>query len=100
MTSHNKEFNMNDLTIGKTVHYVSYGTPNGEYTPQCRAALITEAPGPEWAIDQHIIEHDTVGLAVLNPTGFFFNRNIVHDSAAQDGGTWHHISECKDVKNA
>lgn len=30
------------IAIGRTVHYVSYGTRNGEYTPECRAAIITE----------------------------------------------------------
>lgn len=29
-------------SVGRVVHYVSYGTPRGEYTSQCRAAIITE----------------------------------------------------------
>lgn len=29
-------------SVGRIVHYVSYGTPGGEYTSECRAAIITE----------------------------------------------------------
>ena len=65
-------------SIGRIVHYVSYGTPGGEYTSECRAAVVTE-----------VDTSDTVGLAVLNPTGMFFNRTIVHDEADHRGGTWH-----------
>jgi hypothetical protein len=65
-------------SIGRVVHYVSYGTPGGEYTSECRAAIVTETD-----------TSDTVGLAVLNPTGMFFNRTIVHDEDGHSGGTWH-----------
>lgn len=64
-------------SIGRIVHYVSYGTPGGEYTPECRAAVVTE-----------VNTSDTVGLAILNPTGMFFNRTVVHDEGMA-GGTWH-----------
>lgn len=30
------------VIIGRIVHYVSYGTPGGEYTSECRAAVVTE----------------------------------------------------------
>jgi hypothetical protein len=68
-------------SIGRIVHYVSYGTPGGEYTSQCRAAIITE-------VTEHPDADGTAGLCVLNPTGQFFNQNIPH---AEDkaGGTWH-----------
>jgi hypothetical protein len=65
-------------SVGRVVHYVSYGTPGGEYTSQCRAAIVTETD-----------TSDTVGLAVLNPTGTFFNRTVVHDEDGKAGGTWH-----------
>lgn len=65
-------------SVGRIVHYVSYGTPGGEYVSECRAALVTEAN-----------TSDTVGLAVMNPTGMFFNRTIVHDESDKAGGTWH-----------
>jgi hypothetical protein len=63
-------------TVGRIVHYVSYGTPGGEYTSECRAAIITETN-----------TSDTVGLCVLNPTGQFFNRTIVHDEGAETPGS-------------
>lgn len=76
-------------SVGRIVHYVSYGTPGGEYQSECRAAIITEGPGPQWAIEQNATEEDTVGLCVLNPTGQFFNRSIRHDEDTKAGGTWH-----------
>jgi len=51
-------------TVGRIVHYQSYGTPNGEYLPEPRAAIITEITGT------------TASLAVLNPTGMFFNVGV------------------------
>lgn len=35
---------MRKPSISGSVHYVSYGTPGGEYTSQCRAAIITGTP--------------------------------------------------------
>ena len=68
--------------VGRIVHYVSYGTPGGEYTSQCRAAIITAVHGPF-----------LVDLAVLNPEGMFFNREITHGEPRHDGsyegGSWH-----------
>lgn len=68
---------MSDPSVGRIVHYVSYGTPGGEYASQCRAAVVTEVAG-----------EGTVSLAVLNPTGTFFNQNVKWDED-QAGGTWH-----------
>lgn len=62
-------------TIGRIVHYVSYGTPGGEYGKECRAAIVTETN-----------TSDTVGLAVMNPTGMFFNRTVVHDEGGETPG--------------
>ena len=96
-------------SVGRIVHYVSYGTPGGEYESCCRAAIITEIyfqhtydeygtkvgssiPDPE----------QCVSLAVLNPTGMFFNQGVSHDEGPRGGagtnlcggklfkgGTWH-----------
>ncbi len=65
--------------IGQTVHYTSHGTPGGEYTRECRAAIVTEHSGDP--------DHpNRVGLCVLNPTGQFFNRAVdYHDGAGQRG---------------
>lgn len=68
-------------SIGRIVHYVSFGTPGGEYTSECRAAIITAADGT--------IDPERIGLAVLNPTGLFFNRTVPHDEEGKLGGTWH-----------
>lgn len=65
-------------SIGRIVHYTSYGTPGGEYGKECRAAVVTQ-----------INEDGTLGLAVLNPTGMFFNPSIMADYTATQGGTWH-----------
>lgn len=100
-------------SVGRVVHYVSYGTPGGEYSRECRAAIITEVGGAAVG---------TVGLAVLNPEGLFFRSmaaggchldagegkpgrddcpNVPHENgphrycacgwteAAHAGGTWH-----------
>lgn len=67
--------------IGQIVHYVSFGTPGGEYGRECRAAIVTEiTPNPATGTQP-------VGLCVLNPTGQFFNRNVAHDGGAAGGGT-------------
>jgi hypothetical protein len=72
-------------TVGRIVHYVSYGTPGGEYTSQCRAAIVTAVhPGTEGR---------GVSLAVLNPEGMFFNQSCSHyepdGAGTPPGGSWH-----------
>jgi hypothetical protein len=75
-------------SIGRIVHYVSYGTPGGEYASECRAAVITEVVAiarglegdPRWS---------AVSLCVLNPAGLFFNRNVQQDEEGHAAGTWH-----------
>lgn len=85
-------------SIGRIVHYVSYGTPGGEYKSECRAAIVTHvhATDPE---DDGIY----TALCVLNPEGMFFNQgvpyhegDIGHDHAGAEiparsyrGGSWH-----------
>ncbi len=71
-------------SIGKIVHYVSYGTPNGEYKSECRAAVIT-------AITDGV---DEVDLCVLNPEGLFFNKNVTLNESVRLGGTWHWPENC------
>jgi hypothetical protein len=77
-------------SVGRVVHYQSYGTPNGEYTPQPRAAIITElyAPG-DFKAENLVVEGDgtqsTVGLCVLNPTGQFFNRFVPYAESPTPG---------------
>jgi hypothetical protein len=79
-------------SIGRIVHYVSYGTPGGEYGKECRAAIVTQVVGP--ALDPATLQESAdsyvVGLCVLNPTGQFFNPSVVQmENPSHDGGTWH-----------
>lgn len=66
-------------SIGQTVHYVSHGTPGGEYPSVCRAAIITELTGDPDHPDQ-------VGLAVLNPEGVHFNRTVDRHEGGETPG--------------
>lgn len=64
-------------SVGRIVHYVAFGTPNGEFPAGVhRAAVVTEVTG------------DTVGLCVMNPTGLFFNQNVKYGTD-NEPGTWH-----------
>lgn len=72
---------MEGLTVGRMVHYVAYGTPKGEYLPEHRAAVVT-------AVEDQ--ENGIVSLAVLNPTGLFFNQHLKYDAEGASG-TWHWI---------
>lgn len=83
-------------TVGRVVHYTSYGTPGGEYGKACRAAIITEVP--PLPVDAYLAQPagwaPRVSLAVLNPTGTFFNQHVEHDepdpvTGVAVGGTWH-----------
>lgn len=77
-------------SVGRVVHYVSYGTPGGEYPSVCRAAIITDVDNyqePNLSDDGNHIGH--VALAVLNPEGMFFNRSVSHCEDDHRGGTWH-----------
>lgn len=69
--------------LNADVHYVSYGTPGGEYPSVCRAAKVTE-------VDPMVPSH--VGLFVMNPTGVFF-----HPLAG--GGCHHHQGDHSDPQN-
>lgn len=93
-------------TVGRMVHYRSYGTPGGEYEPQCRAATIAEVGAwittrtiPSAGSQQRTLvqmwDAEACALVVQNPTGQFFNT-CRHAEATPDdppygfpGGTWH-----------
>lgn len=92
---------MTQPTIGRTVHYVSYGTPGGEYKSECRAAVVTAVDdGTSTLVDMNPATGElsrervqnrpkSVSLCVLNPTGLFFNQGVQQDEAEHAGGTWH-----------
>ncbi|MFL6115812.1 MAG: hypothetical protein ACJ786_31355 [Catenulispora sp.] len=61
-------------SVGRIVHYVSYGTPpaadgSQAFASLCRAAIVTEV---ELDVPQSL-GGERVGLAVLNPTGIFLH---------------------------
>lgn len=83
-------------SVGRVVHYVARGSADGRFPPACRAALVTEVTpitGEEaaqaeiesWDEDQRC----RVSLAVLNPTGLFFDQGLHQDEANKAGGSWH-----------
>lgn len=74
-------------TVGRIVHYVSYGTPNGEYQPEHRAAIVTEVIEYDEGDERNHQQY--VHLCVINPAGFFFNHYVAHDEDEKKGGTWH-----------
>lgn len=85
-------------SIGRIVHYVSYGTPGGEFHKACRAAIVTELGVPVPTGTTEADPRLVVGLAILNPTGMFFNRGVHYDEwdsttaiegAEAQGGSWH-----------
>ncbi len=71
------------VQVGDIVHYVSFGTPGGEYTSECRAAVVTE-----FEEDGDDLGKVTASLAVLNPTGMFFKTDLRY-SPDGEPGTWH-----------
>jgi hypothetical protein len=82
-------------SVGRVVHYVSYGTPGGEYGKECRAAIITAVRDGE-PVPEHGVPY--VDLCVFNPTGQFFNQDCRYDEwdsstalegAQPQGGSWH-----------
>lgn len=84
--------------VTNAVHYVSYGTPGGEYSSMCRAAIITqvlplEGDDAGQAYIEQWPQESTfrVGLCVLNPTGLFFREDVPYDPNATPG-TWHWVS--------
>jgi hypothetical protein len=76
---------LQEPSIGRIVHYSSYGSKGGEFVPgECRAAIVTAVhdmdPCPEDGIPY-------IGLCVLNPNGVYFNTSR-HDPE-KSGGSWH-----------
>ena len=67
-------------SVGRVAHYVAYGTPNGEFKPAHRAAIITEV---------HPDHANKVRLCIFNPTGLFFSDWLMLDESGTQGGTWH-----------
>lgn len=75
--------------LNTPVHYVSHGSPNGEYVSECRAAIVVGVPAITRAPSSRGVD-----LLVLNPSGVFFNR-CLQDEVDRVGGTWHY--DCQAV---
>lgn len=80
-------------TVGRIVHYQAYGTPNGEYPSVPRAAVVTQllvqeafvgGLGPDEP-DGTLEFKGDVGLAILNPTGMFFNPSVPYSEEPKPG---------------
>ncbi|GAA0187990.1 hypothetical protein [Glutamicibacter creatinolyticus] len=69
-------------SIGRIVHYHSYGTPGGEYKPEPRAAIITQVHSFARTFGDAGVH---VGLCVLNPTGMFFNDDVPFSDEPKPG---------------
>lgn len=73
-------------SIGRIVHYHSYGTPGGEYLPEPRAAIITEVKEVDKSLPgEPDLKIQFVSLAVLNPTGIFFNTEVPYSVSPKPG---------------
>lgn len=65
-------------SVGRIVHYVSRGSADGVFTPECRAAIIAE------------VSPDTgrVAIMVFNPQGIFWDWDMHYDEGHRPG-SWH-----------
>jgi len=64
----------NKPSVGRMVHYQSYGSAMGEYRSLPRAAVITEVDWKQLEPGADPVE--VVSIAVLNPTGMFFQIGV------------------------
>jgi hypothetical protein len=76
-------------SVGRIVHYQSYGTPGGEYPSVCRAAIVTAVDDYQEQTPDTPVHIGHVSLCVLNPEGMFFDRSVLQDEDTRRGGTWH-----------
>jgi len=75
-------------SVGRIVHYRSYGSPGGEYGQHCRAAIVTEVSADD--------DSKLVGLAVINPTGLFFHSLADGGCSYHDGGETAGAADCQE----
>lgn len=71
-------------SIGRIVHYQSFGTPGGEFLPEPRAAIITAVHSSD-PVPEHGVPY--IDAAVVNPTGLFFAVGLPF-SAEPTPGHW------------
>lgn len=74
------------ISIGQSVHYVARGSADGVYPPVCRAAVVTAVPED----DEAFPDSTFLSLAIINPTGLFFDTTVIDDNSGEKiPGTWH-----------
>lgn len=71
-------------SIGRIVHYHSWGSPGGKYKPEPRAAIVTAVPA---AADGSPGDGSVLSLMICNPTGVFFDV-AVPVAAVPTPGHW------------
>lgn len=88
-------------SVGRIVHYQSFGTPGGEHPSVCTAAVVTELgtafkPLPPIPSDGHPVTvtltsepEPVVGLCVFYPNGWSCKSEVRQDEDGHAGGTWH-----------
>lgn len=74
---------MTKPSVSRNVHYVSYGSADGTYKSECRAAIITSAPTAGRGRPTKKVD-----LFVMTPTGTHHN-SCLQDEDTKAGGTWH-----------
>lgn len=98
-------------SVGRIVHYQSYGTPNGEFLPEPRAAMITEVRevtdtkrvSPDWTFEviggvmeavtpaghrfpvDQLPKRFEVSVVIFNPTGLYFKENLPYSDEPKPG---------------
>lgn len=73
-------------TVCRSVHYVAFGSPGGEYQEGAhRAAIVTEVHFGTGSVETPA----NVSLAIFNPTGLHFRANVPYDATGTVPGTWH-----------
>lgn len=73
--------------VGRMVWYWSYGSPNGEFKSEHRAAIITQV-FPQLKEEHELGIPPKVGLAVLNPTGMYFNIVVPYSTGVPGHWSW------------
>jgi hypothetical protein len=84
-------------SVGRVVHYVSHGSPDGTFQSQHRAAIITEVyfeplaeiDGVQFEVKTSEVDLTKAGIAVFNPNGMYFAQHAPYDPTAQQPGSWH-----------
>lgn len=70
---------MQVATVGRVVHYMRYGSPNGEHKPEISPAIVTKV------IDEAT---NRCQLFVMNPNGVYFNETPYSEEPLPGHWSW------------